>query len=176
LAAHALTAARRLALPNARFLQGDARTLPLPDASVDGVFCYDVVTNFPTFDDYSGLIDEMLRIVKPGGRVLVGSVPDRAVQAGYEARVLQFAAELERLAGPPLAGPPAPSPSFLERVLTRFGAKRETPPASISCYYFDRSDFEAFAAKLGVGLTITDIHPLNPYAGYRFNAIFQRAN
>lgn len=175
LAAHALAAARRLALPNASFLQSDARALPLPDASVDGVFCYDVVTNFPTFGDYSELIAEMLRIVKPGGSVLVGSVPDRAVQADYEARVHEFAAELERRAGPPPVGPLSPSPSYLKRIFARFGARREAPSPSITCYYFDRSDFETFAARLGVGLAMTDIHPLNPYAGYRFNAIFQRA-
>jgi SAM-dependent methyltransferase len=174
LAAHALAAARRLALPNASFLQGDARTIPLPDASVDGVFCYDVVTNFPAFDDYSGLIAEMLRIVKPGGRVLVGSVPDRAVQAGYESRVQEFVAELERRAGPSPAGPSLPPPSLVKRLLAKLGVQREAPPPSIYCYYFDRADFEAFAARHGTGLTLTDIHPLNPYAGYRFNAIFQR--
>ncbi len=174
LAANALAAARRLALPNANFLQGDAHTLPLPDASVDAAFCYDVVTNFPTFADYSGLIVEMLRVVRPGGPVLVGSVPDRAAQVGYEARVQEFARELERRYGPTRPSLPAPPPSWLERLSSMLGMKHEAPSPMISCYYFDRADFEAFAAEHGLELTITDIHAKNPYAGYRFNAIFRR--
>jgi SAM-dependent methyltransferase len=176
LAANALAAARRLGLSNASFLHGDAHRLPLPDASIDAVFCYDVVTNFPTFADYSGLIAEMLRVVRPGGRVLVGSVPDRAVQADYERRVHEFAKELELRFGPAPASPVPPAQSWFGRLLSRLGPGSKSPaaPPAISCFYFDRADFEAFAKRHGVTLSITDIHARNPYAGCRFNAIFRR--
>ena len=44
----------------------------------------------------------------------------------------------------------------------------------IVCYYFAKGDFRKFGERLGVATTITDIHPLNPYVGTRFNVIFTR--
>ena len=70
-----LNVARRLRLPNARFLQADGGALPCPDESFDGIFCYDVFTNFPNFLDSEPLIREMIRVVKRGRHVLVGSIP-----------------------------------------------------------------------------------------------------
>jgi len=170
----ALAAAQRLALPNAAFRKTDGRDLPIAASSVDAAFCYDVVTNFPNFRDYEPLIEEMLRVVRPGGCVLVGSVPDRACQAEYEARVAAFSAELDERYGPARAGLDLPEPGLIERAMLRLGLKSPLPVPSIACYYFDRADFEACALRLGVTLTCSDIHPFNPYRGFRFNAVFRR--
>ena len=68
----AFNVARRLRLPNARFLQADGGALPFPDETFDGILCYDVFTNFPNFSDGEPLIREMIRVAKRGRPVLVG--------------------------------------------------------------------------------------------------------
>jgi len=41
-------------------------------------------------------------------------------------------------------------------------------------YYFKRTDFVELGQQLGVQVEIHDIHPLNPYAGYRFNVVYAK--
>jgi len=45
-------------------VSGDAGRLPLPDASVDGVFCSNLLEHTP---DTAAVIDEIARILRPGG-------------------------------------------------------------------------------------------------------------
>ncbi len=52
-------------------LQGDARRLPFPDASFDGVICSEVLEHL---FDYERALDEIARVTKPAG-VLALSVP-----------------------------------------------------------------------------------------------------
>jgi SAM-dependent methyltransferase len=163
LSAEALDVARRLGLGNAEFRRSDASRLPFPDSTFDGALCYDVFTNFPRFSDGTRLIAEMVRVVRPGGRMLVGSIPDAAVQVEYERRVAEVTSELERRFGPI---PVRPEDATAD---PRTGV---TP--GIVCYYFNREDFVALAAHLGVGAHITDIHELNPYRGYRFNVVYRK--
>ena len=59
-----------------------------------------VFTNFPVFSDGCALIAEMVRVIRPGGRVLIGSIPDAAVQSAYEVRVAEVSRELEAKYGP----------------------------------------------------------------------------
>jgi SAM-dependent methyltransferase len=69
----AVLAARRVASElgaDAEFVVGDARHLPLPDASVDVVFSYSVFHHFSR-DDALRALAEIRRVVKPGGRTLV---------------------------------------------------------------------------------------------------------
>ena len=42
----------------------DARRLPVPDASLDGVFCSNILEHTP---DAHAVIDEMERVLRPGG-------------------------------------------------------------------------------------------------------------
>ena len=101
----ALDAAEQLGLANAAFLKGDGAALPFEDGAFDGAFCYDVFTNLPSIDDGIPIIREMLRVVRPGGKVLIGSIPDGAVERGYIDRVAQVGQELEERFGPPWPGP-----------------------------------------------------------------------
>ena len=129
-------------------------------------------TNFPRFDDGAGIVEEMLRVVKPGGRVLVGSIPDEATKTAYEARTAEVAARLQAQHGP-IDRPPveSPAPGFFD-IVARLVRKPVEP--QIVCYYFRPEDFIALGDRLGVGATVTNIHPLNPYEGYRFNVIYSR--
>ncbi len=53
------------------FTQGDATQLPFSDASFDRVICSEVLEHIP---NYLSVIEELVRVLKPGGRLCV-SVP-----------------------------------------------------------------------------------------------------
>jgi SAM-dependent methyltransferase len=66
-------AARRVAEQlgvDAQYVVGDARHLPLPDASVDVVFSYSVFQHFSKRDSLAAF-DEIGRVLKPGGESLI---------------------------------------------------------------------------------------------------------
>lgn len=171
LAAPALKVARRLRLPNATFRSADAQRLPFGDATFDAAFCYDVFTNLPDFEEGAGMIAEMLRVVRPAGRVLIGSIPDAATKAAYEASVAVVARELESEFGPSTRRERSRSPAFAQ-IVRRWVV---SPPApAIVCYYFDASDFVALGRTLGAEVTVSGIHAQNPYHGYRFNVVYTK--
>jgi ubiquinone/menaquinone biosynthesis C-methylase UbiE len=62
-------------LANLRFLQGNALAMPLPDA------CADALVSFETLEhlrDHETFMREVLRVLRPGGLVLI-STPDRII-------------------------------------------------------------------------------------------------
>jgi SAM-dependent methyltransferase len=70
--AHAAAAYRR---PNLQFLEGDARCLPLDDASVDAVVSFETIEHFYEHDLF---LAEVRRVLRPGGR-FIASTPERDV-------------------------------------------------------------------------------------------------
>jgi SAM-dependent methyltransferase len=168
----AIRAAQSLGLPNADFQVAAGAALPFPDASFDTAICYDVVTNFPGFDDIAAITRDMLRVVKPGGKVMIGSVADSSRQAAFEARAVEVGQDLERRFGPP-SNPPPPAEGWMAKLLPRRRPDDGVTP-SIVCYYFDRQSFTDLAGQLAVPVELLDIHPRNPYAGFRFNAVFTK--
>ncbi len=98
---HTMRAARRRGLSNVTATQGDARTLPYPDASFDGAYLITVLGEIP---DQRRALTELRRVLKPGGRLVVGEV--LGDPHFVSARALQQQAEhaglrLERRSGPP---------------------------------------------------------------------------
>jgi SAM-dependent methyltransferase len=158
----AVQVARRLGLPRATFEQGEGARLRFADGVFDAALCYDVFTNFPRFDDGAALIAEMIRVVRPGTRALVGSVPDAAYRAAFEKRVAEVSRDLDAACGPVES---RPEPAVR-------GADGVTP--GVVCYYFRRRDFVELGERLGVRTEIRDIHRSNPYFGYRFNAVYEK--
>ena len=68
-----LLAAAREKLPTARFVESDARRLPFPDGSFDLV----VAVTLLCFLDMAGrteVVEELVRVTRPGGRVVVGEL------------------------------------------------------------------------------------------------------
>ena len=52
------------------FLVGTPMTLPLPDATMDGILCYDVFEHVATPGD---ILEECRRVLRPGGWMLIGT-------------------------------------------------------------------------------------------------------
>jgi SAM-dependent methyltransferase len=60
------------------FLAADARRLPFRDGAFDKAYCVSTIHTLPSREDGVRVVRELVRVCAPGGRVLVGSVPDRA--------------------------------------------------------------------------------------------------
>lgn len=165
----AVRVANRLNIPNAAFYVSNGSKLPLEDESVDAAICYDVFTNFPDFSVGSEIIVEMLRIVKTGGAVLIGSVPDASKRKEFEQLAPVVTESLEKKYGKLPKNPTRPV-NIYDRI--RFWFRRADP--QITCYYFCKNDFIKLGQDLNITVEIRDIHSLNPYYGYRFNVIFKK--
>lgn len=168
----AVERARSLRLPGARFEAADGSSLPLEADSFDCVTAYDVFTNFPDFEVVAPVLREMVRVVRPGGRVLAGSIPDSA----FEAETFAMAAEIgERLSSQGAAWHPDVALAGWRRLLPRRWQRRHQDRGQIVCYFFERGDFEALARELGATIEFTAVHPRHPYATYRFNAVLTKS-
>ncbi|MDQ0301614.1 methyltransferase domain-containing protein [Ancylobacter polymorphus] len=73
--AAATHAARAYGRPNLSYVNGDARALPLPDASIDVVVSFETLEHFFEHEQF---LAEVKRVLRPGGRFIISS-PDRAV-------------------------------------------------------------------------------------------------
>ena len=67
--------------PNLRFLEGDARRIPLPDACVDAVVSFETIEHLYEHDIF---LAEVRRVLRPGGRFVVSS-PERDVYSPADA-------------------------------------------------------------------------------------------
>jgi SAM-dependent methyltransferase len=71
----ARNAAANFPRPNLRFVQGDARSLPIGDASVDVVTSFETIEHFDRQEDF---VAEVRRVLRPEGCFIV-STPDRDI-------------------------------------------------------------------------------------------------
>lgn len=174
LARPALRVAARLGIPNARFRVADGARLRIAANSFDAAFCHDVFINLPAFPDGVPLIREMLRVVRPGGRVVIGSVPDAATATSYEAKVADVVADLEARRGALPQPPKLPAKGRIGRLRDRLAIRRPEVAPEVVCYYFFRDDFVSLGNSLSTAVEIAEVHPLNPYRGFRFDAIYTK--
>jgi SAM-dependent methyltransferase len=166
LSRQALTVARSLRIPSATFVQADGGRLPFRDGAFDAVVSYDVFTNLPEREVATNLVAEMGRVVRPGGRILVGSVADEARKDELVAAVARVGSELSERCGPL---PPEPS---RRRWWTSWLPRPPEAEPAISCYYYGREEMVRAGERLGLHTHISDIHPRNPYLGLRFNVVY----
>ncbi|WP_051356372.1 class I SAM-dependent methyltransferase [Azorhizobium doebereinerae] len=74
--AETVAAARReFARPNLRYEQGDARAIPLPDASVDVAVSFETLEHIAEHDQF---LSELHRVLRPGGLLII-STPDKDI-------------------------------------------------------------------------------------------------
>jgi ubiquinone/menaquinone biosynthesis C-methylase UbiE len=173
LAPRAVECARTLGLVNATFQVADGTSLPFRDGVFDRVICYDVFTNFPDFEPVRKVMSEGLRVTKPGGKFMVGSIPDQAREPEYVMRVREVNDSLQKQFGP-APSPTQRRPSWWRRAQHWWLRKVRGIEPLITCYYFRRADFEQFGAASGVRTCVRDVHELSPYIGYRFNVIYSK--
>lgn len=120
-------------------LATDARRLPFRSAAFDKVYCLSMIHTLPSHEDAYRVVAELVRVCAPGGRILVGGVPDRARRgrARREAWRRGGWGERLRIVGSLLL--PAPVKPLVRRLLTG----REAP-ALVSLDF----DFGAFGRRL----------------------------
>ena len=179
LAENALIIARKLGLKNSSFTLGDGAALPYKSASFDATLCYDVFTNFPNFQVGEELIAEMLRVTRPGGYVLVGSIPDVSQQENYIKKVAEVSKSLYEKYGPLNQNYADSKISSLNhgwwsKFKYFFKSPNHAVDASIYCYYFKREDFELLGKRMGCDSEFLELHSLNPYRGFRFNVLYKK--
>jgi ubiquinone/menaquinone biosynthesis C-methylase UbiE len=68
---HTMRAAGERGLQNLESTQGDAQDLPYPDASFDAAYLVTVLGEIP---DQGAALRELRRVLKPGGRLVVGEL------------------------------------------------------------------------------------------------------
>lgn len=64
--------------PNLRYIQGDARAIPLPDGSIDVAVSFET---FEHFGEHELFLAELRRVLRPNGLVII-STPDRDIYSG----------------------------------------------------------------------------------------------
>ena len=62
-------------ITNITILNGHSASLPIEDTSVDRVIMLQVLQLIPS-DEHEQVVSEILRVMRPGGRAVFGSVPD----------------------------------------------------------------------------------------------------
>ncbi len=165
IAGNAVAVARSLNISHARFIQADGVILPFADGAFDRVVSYDVFTNIAEWKTAEAMIAEMIRVARPGASVMVGSLADEERREDFERVVQDVAGQLDATYGPPRA---------IRRPFWRRWSRRRRTDGQIVCYYFRRRDFLELGVRLGVDVRLLDIHKRNPYAGYRFNAVYTK--
>lgn len=80
----------RIACEGDDLVCGDACCLPFKDESFDCAICYFVFVNFSDPQDVTQAINEMMRVLKKGGRVLIGHVPDRNFSSLYDSAKKEY--------------------------------------------------------------------------------------
>jgi len=63
-------------IPNGKFHHSEANSLPFNDNIFDKIVCFSVFFYFCSYDYASQSLYEMLRVLRPGGSILIGEVSD----------------------------------------------------------------------------------------------------
>jgi len=77
-------------------LNADACCLPVQDNCFDRVLCYFVLINFMELKDVEKVVREILRVLKPGGRALIGQLPDQSQSHVYDTEKKRYVSYCEK--------------------------------------------------------------------------------
>lgn len=70
----AMIASARAQFSEVKFEVVHSSTIPLPDASVDGALLFSVLTCVPTNDGQRAVVDELQRVLRPGGLLYISDL------------------------------------------------------------------------------------------------------
>jgi len=132
------------------FRVADAAALPFDDATFDAVLSFGVFIYFDSLDYARTVLNEMHRVLKPGGRIFIGEVNDQSKMDRYRELRVEKEADMER---------------------------KVIKDAQVDHLFFDRAFFEAFAGSAGCTVEIIDEETLGiPHYScslYRFSVILE---
>ncbi len=100
---HVMRRAAEAGVANIEPTQGDAQRLPYGDESFDGAYLVTVLGEIP---DQSAALRELARVLRPGGRLVVGELfgdPHMVTLRSLRRRAAEHRLEYERRLGSPLA-------------------------------------------------------------------------
>lgn len=93
-----LRVARNL-LPGCSFFRSRADNLPFADSTFDRVLCYSVFHHFPNGNYARKALNELCRVCKGDGIILIGDVPSKALRRKCVSRAWEFKYRLHVLLG-----------------------------------------------------------------------------
>jgi ubiquinone/menaquinone biosynthesis C-methylase UbiE len=147
---------------NATLRLGSADTLDFRDETFDRVLCYNVILNFQDDNFTRSVIEELVRVTRSGGLVLIGYVPDQDKQ--------EEQAQIVRQLRQPGTHTNAPQ-SLLSRVIYRahtFSRYRVQP--RLFNRFYSKAFFIRFAEQASCRI---EILPMNvegfPFAPFRYD-------
>jgi SAM-dependent methyltransferase len=150
--------AKKMNLNNATFQVENGNELTIADNSFDFSVFYDAITNFPAVGDAAGIISEMCRVTKPGGKVIIGSVPDSHKYDEYILAVSKYQKYLDDIYGG--------RENYYDDLDLSVQAE-----GGIYCYHFEKSSFQKLASSIGVVCEFHPVHISNPFHQYRYNVV-----
>ncbi|MFN8710299.1 MAG: class I SAM-dependent methyltransferase [Planctomyces sp.] len=71
-------------IPDASFFCASVDQLPFPNQTFDKAFSYQVFHYLGDLETASRGIQEIRRVVRPGGRIMIGQIPDASREADYQ--------------------------------------------------------------------------------------------
>ena len=169
----AITSAKKLQILNASFLIEDATKMKLKDKLFDRVISYDVFTNFPNFEFAELILNEMVRVTKENGKIMIGSIPNQDKEKDFPIICQKVSEKLNKVQLINSAEQNKKT-SFLSKIKRYYNRKIKKINATIICFYFKKEDFIEFGNKNNLNTEIFEIHEKNPYLGYRFNVVYTK--
>jgi ubiquinone/menaquinone biosynthesis C-methylase UbiE len=100
---HVMREAERRGVQNVRATRGDAQALPFAESTLDGAYLTTVLGEIP---DQDAALREIARVLKPGGRLVVGELfgdPHMVTSGALRERAERAGLTFERQLGGPLA-------------------------------------------------------------------------
>jgi len=132
------------------FKVADAAALPFDNAAFDAVLSFGVFIYFDSLDYARRVLNEMHRVLKPGGRIFIGEVNDKEKMDQYRELRVEKEADMER---------------------------KVIKDAKVDHLFFEKAFFEDFAETVGCTVEIVDEETLGiPYyscSHYRFSVILK---
>jgi 2-polyprenyl-3-methyl-5-hydroxy-6-metoxy-1,4-benzoquinol methylase len=72
------------------YVLGEAARIPFSNSCFDDVISISVIHHFPSYEYTEGAIEEMLRVIKPGGKIVLCKIPVNFSSFFFEYQIMQL--------------------------------------------------------------------------------------